>query len=142
LIHQKKIPKRLRGKTRRELSIGFGDLVIANAKPLHVAGIVAEAKQRGMGILALKAMAKQKWQNVEHNKAYPKCWYEPISDPKIAGLALRRTLSQGITAAIPPGEEKLFRMVLETAIIYKELSVDELSKLEKLSIGLQHIFSA
>jgi hypothetical protein len=92
--------------------------------------------------LPRQSMAKQKWQNDEDRKAYPKCWYEPISEPEIARLALRWTLSQGVTAAIPPGEEQLFRMALAIAATYKDLSADELSRLEKLPINLQHIFSA
>jgi len=104
--------------------------------------VLVEAQKRNMGILALKAMAKQKWQNDEDRKAYPKCWYEPISEPEIARLALHWTLSQGVTAAIPPGEEQLFRMALAIAATYKDLSADELSRLEKLPIDLQHIFSA
>ena len=104
--------------------------------------VLAGAKKRNMGILALKAMARQKWQDDEDRKAYPKCWYEPISEPEIASLALRWTLSQGVTAAIPPGEEQLFRMALAIAATYKGLSADELSRLEKLSVDLQHILSA
>ena len=104
--------------------------------------VLAGAKKRNMGILALKAMARQKWQDDEGRKAYPKCWYEPISEPEIASLALRWTLSQGVTAAIPPGEEQLFRMALAIAATYKGLSADELSRLEKLSVDLQHILSA
>ena len=104
--------------------------------------VLVEAQRRNMGIFALKSMAKQKWQNDEDRKAYPKCWYEPISEPEIARLALCWTLSQGVTAAIPPGEEQLFRMALAIAATYKDLSADELSRLEKLSIDLQHIFSA
>ncbi len=103
--------------------------------------VLAEAQKRGMGILALKAMARQKWQNDEDRKVYPKCWYEPISGSETAALALRWTLSQVITAALPPGEEELFRMAMAIAAEYKELSPDELSKLEKVSAGLQHIFS-
>jgi predicted aldo/keto reductase-like oxidoreductase len=104
--------------------------------------VLAEAKKRNMGILALKSMAKQKWQNEEDKKAFPKCWYEPVSDPQIATLALRWTLSQDITAAISPGEEQLFKKALEIAAAYKELSKVELSKLGQFSVGLQHIFSA
>jgi aryl-alcohol dehydrogenase-like predicted oxidoreductase len=104
--------------------------------------VLAEAQRRGMGILALKAMARQKWQKEGDRKAYPKCWYEPISELETASLALRWTLSQGITAALPPGEEKLFRMALTIAARHKDLSADELSILRKLSADLQHIFSA
>jgi aryl-alcohol dehydrogenase-like predicted oxidoreductase len=104
--------------------------------------VLAEAKKRNMGILALKSMAKQKWQNDEDCKAYPKCWYEPVLQPEMASLALRWTLSQDITAALPPGEEPLFKIALEIASAYKKLSSDELSILEKFSVGLQHIFSA
>jgi len=104
--------------------------------------VLAEAKKRNMGILALKAMAGQKWQNEEDKKSFPKCWYEPVSDPQMASLALRWTLSQDITAAIPPGEEKLFKIALDAAPQFKPVSQSETDTLEKYSAGLQNIFSA
>jgi len=81
------------------------------------ADVLAEAKKRDMGIIALKAMAQRKWRDDEANKKWPKCWYEPIDDPHLAKLALSWTLGQGVSLALPPGEEALFRMAME---IYPE----------------------
>ena len=54
-----------------------------------------------MAKLALKAMAHTLWEEGEE-RAYAKTWYKPIEDRRLASLALRFTLSQSITAAIPP----------------------------------------
>ena len=46
---QQKMPKRLLGRTGRELSvIGFGGIVVMNAKPDHAAKVVAESIERGV----------------------------------------------------------------------------------------------
>ena len=66
------------------------------------AAVIAEAKKREMGIIALKAMAKQRWQGP---RRYKKTWYEPIDERELARKALSWTLSQGVTAAIPPGKK-------------------------------------
>ncbi|MCE5341241.1 MAG: aldo/keto reductase [Planctomycetaceae bacterium] len=105
--------------------------------------VLAEAKKRNMGILALKAMAKQKWDNDESpkRKAYSKCWYEPLDDPELAKLALNWTLSQRITAALPPGEEKLFRLAMELAPNYRTITAEQTSQLEKAAKDFQPIFT-
>ncbi len=72
--------------------------------------LLKEAPKRGVTLLALKAMARTHWQ--EGAKRLEKCWYEPITDPKLAELAWRFTLSLPVAAAIPPGDENIFRMAL------------------------------
>ena len=106
--------------------------------------VLAEARKRNMGILALKAMAKQKWLDEQspQRKAYQKCWYEPIDDPELARLALSWTLSQSITAALPPGEEKLFRMAMDLAPICKKITASQITQLETVAKSLQPILSA
>jgi aryl-alcohol dehydrogenase-like predicted oxidoreductase len=74
--------------------------------------VLARAREKKMGILALKAMAKGKWPQDADRTGYPKCWYEPLSAREDARMGLRFTLSHPVTAAIPPGEEKLFRLAL------------------------------
>jgi len=60
---------------------------------------------KGASRLALKAMAKQQWpENHPDRKKYEKCWYQPLTDPGQIELALRFTLSQPVTAALPPGK--------------------------------------
>ena len=79
--------------------------------------VLEAAKRRDMGILALKTLAKGKWPNEEAKKKYPKCWYEPIDDPYIAELAIRWTLSQGVSAAISPSHQELLDLML---MVFKE----------------------
>jgi hypothetical protein len=55
----------------------------------------------------------------------PKCWYEPLCDPAEALMALRFTLSQPVTAAIPPGNENLFRMALTLGTQFTPMSKEE-----------------
>lgn len=73
------------------------------------------ANQRGMGVLAIKAMARGKVQEGQP-KPYAKCWYEPEDRPEVARLLLRYTLSlPGVAAALPPAEPKLFELALDLA---------------------------
>jgi aryl-alcohol dehydrogenase-like predicted oxidoreductase len=102
--------------------------------------VLIEAKKRGMGILALKSMAKQVWQNEEDEKKHPKCWYEPIEDPFLAEDALSWTLSQGVTAAIPPGDENLFKMALQIGPNIKKVSNKIEANLKNVGEGLKPIF--
>ena len=104
--------------------------------------VLEEAKNRGMGILALKSLAKQVWQNEKDEQKHPKCWYEPIEDPFLAEDALSWTLSQGVTAAIPPGDENLFKMALQIGPNIKSVSSKTEEKLKKIANGLEPIFNA
>ena len=101
--------------------------------------ILKKADEKGVARLALKAMAKTVWPD-DADKKYPKCWYEPIDDKDLAGLALRYTLSKPITAAIPPGDIRLFRWALETAENFTPISQDEEDELKNLAKGLKPIF--
>jgi len=76
--------------------------------------VMAKAKEMGVARLALKAMAHGPWRKSDARE-YPNCWYRPITDKALARQALRFTLSEGVTAAMPPGDERLFRMALELA---------------------------
>jgi len=75
--------------------------------------VLAKAQEKEMGILALKAMARGPWPKDADRKKYPKCWYEPLTDPDEARMGLRFTLSHPVTAAVPPGDENLFKLALD-----------------------------
>jgi predicted aldo/keto reductase-like oxidoreductase len=77
--------------------------------------VLARAKEKKMGILALKAMAKGPWPKDANRDLYPKCWYEPLTDQEDIRMGLRFTLSHPVTAAIPPGEPELFAKALNVA---------------------------
>ena len=91
--------------------------------------VLARAREKGMGILCLKAMAKGPWPS-EAEKRYAKCWYEPLDAPEEAALALRFTLSHPVTAAIPPGDENLFRMALRLAARFEPLTSAEVEAMK------------
>lgn len=103
--------------------------------------VVERARQKGMGILALKAMAKAQWSAAEkEHHPFPKCWYQPAALPDEASLALRWTLSQPITAAVPPGDEKYFRQALDIAARFEPISPDEVKTLMAGAQGAQPLF--
>jgi aryl-alcohol dehydrogenase-like predicted oxidoreductase len=85
------------------------------------AQVLEEARRRGIAVLALKALAYTPWAEGEE-KAYPKCWYKPVSDRDLAREGLYYTLSRNIVAAIPPGDERLFAMALDLAAEFEPLS--------------------
>ena len=85
--------------------------------------IMKKAQSKGLACLALKALARQKWPAKSPDQSkYPKCWYEPLTDPREAELGLRFTLSQEVTAALPPGEESLFRLALDLAMKFQPIN--------------------
>jgi predicted aldo/keto reductase-like oxidoreductase len=98
------------------------------------------AKSKGMGILALKAMALTTLREGE-KKPYKNVWYRPIQDDEIARLALRYTLSKEVTAAIPPGDAVFFWKAVELARDFNPISSAENEKLAKLATGLEPVFS-
>ena len=103
--------------------------------------IIAKAEEKGAACLALKAMARTNWKDGA-DRPYPHCWYEPLTDPRLAELALRFTLSQPITAAIPPGDPRLFRLAMDLADRFQPITEPELAELKSYARGLQPIFKA
>jgi predicted aldo/keto reductase-like oxidoreductase len=103
--------------------------------------ILKRAQEKKMGILALKSMAKTVWPaEQKHNHPEPKCWYQPAAFPDEASLGLRWTLGHPITAAIPPGDERYFRLAMDVAQNYKPLSAAEEQALLAGAHGAEPIF--
>lgn len=102
-------------------------------------GIMAHAKKKGVARLALKAMARNRLARGE-KREFPKCWYQPIGDREQAAKALRFTLSEDITAAVPPGNEQLYRMALDLAAGFQPLSAAERRELLASSAGIKPLF--
>lgn len=103
--------------------------------------IVETAQQKGTGILCLKSMAKTVWPAAEkQNHPEPKCWYQPAGFPHEASMGLRWTLSHPITAAIPPGDERYFRLAMDVAQNYKPLDAQEEQALLSGATGVEPIF--
>lgn len=102
--------------------------------------ILQKAQEKKMGILALKSMAKTVWPADQKVHSAPKCWYQPAAFPHEASLGLRWTLGHPITAAIPPGDERYFRLAMDVVQNYKPLDAQEEQALLAGGKGVEPIF--
>lgn len=105
--------------------------------------VIARVHEKGAGMLAIKAMARSKWPAGMNagQKPNPKEWYEPCSVPEQAALALRWTLSQSITAALPPGDERYFPLAMYVAQNFQPITSEEEKYLIAGAAGATPIFS-
>jgi aryl-alcohol dehydrogenase-like predicted oxidoreductase len=104
--------------------------------------VIARVHEKGAGMLAIKAMAKAQWPaGIEQSrKPNPKEWYQPCSVPDQAALALRWTLSQRITAALPPGDERFFPLAMYVAQNFQPITSEEEKHLIASAVGVTPIF--
>jgi predicted aldo/keto reductase-like oxidoreductase len=103
--------------------------------------VLDKAQQKQMGIMALKGMAKTTWpESAKDNHPHPKCWYEPAAFPHEAELGLRWTLSQPITAAIPPGDERYFRLGMDIGENFQPITALETQTLIAGAAGVNPLF--
>jgi predicted aldo/keto reductase-like oxidoreductase len=102
--------------------------------------VLAAAQAKKMGILALKAMARGPWPSGAKRDAHPKCWYEPLDTSADAAMGLRFTLSHPVTAAVPPGDENLFKMALGLAVNFKPLTEAEAAAIKEKGLKQEPIF--
>lgn len=110
------------------LEVGFGP------------NVVEKAESKGMGIMALKGMARGRVEKGQP-RPYDRCWYDPIDDPELADLALRFTLSQPITAAVPPGDPTLFEMALKIGENFTPITESEIEHLKTQTHGITPLAS-
>ena len=102
--------------------------------------ILKRAQEKQMGILALKGMAKTVWPAEAKNHPEPKCWYQPAAFPEEASLGLRWTLGHPITAALPPGDARYFKLAMDVAQNFKPLNASEEQALLSGAHGAEPIF--
>ena len=97
--------------------------------------VLARAREKETGLLAIKALAKRKLREGEE-KRWPKCAYAPIESRSEASLALRFTLSRPITAAVSPAHAELLWWACDVADDFEVLSPEEEELLATSSKGL------
>lgn len=102
--------------------------------------LLAKAKEKNVARLALKALAYTQWTSTDARANYPKCWYRPIDDLEHARQALRFTLTEDVTAAIPPGDEKVYRIAETLATEFTPLTPEEREALLASSKEVTPIF--
>jgi predicted aldo/keto reductase-like oxidoreductase len=101
--------------------------------------VLARAQEKKMGILALKAMAKGPWPK-DAARFASNCWYEPMTDPSEALLALRFTLSHPVTAAVSPAHEPCLHLALKLASQFTPLASTEVELLKQKAMKTGLIF--
>ncbi len=101
--------------------------------------LLQKARERNMGILALKALAKRALGKNE-KRAYPKSWYYPVESFDEARMALRFTLSLPVTAAVTPGHELFFDWACEIAEQFEAMTEEELTQVAEKAQLYKPIF--
>ena len=102
--------------------------------------VVKKAKEKGVSVLALKAMAYGKVP-AGTDKHFAKLSYNPIVDQEVQELALRFTLTQPVTAALPPGAQELFEQSIGIASCFEPLTESEVQSLKMLAKDPLAMFS-
>jgi aryl-alcohol dehydrogenase-like predicted oxidoreductase len=100
---------------------------------------LAKAQEKGLGILALKTMAKRRWREGEERR-WTKTWYAPVDTYEEAEWAVRFTFSRPITAGPSPGHAELLWWMCDAAEKFKPLSDQEEAELARRAKGLEAIF--
>lgn len=105
--------------------------------------VLKKANEKGAAVLALKAMAKQKWpENHPERTNYPNTWYEPLTERDQVDMALRFTLSQeGVTSAVPPGVPALFDIAVELAMNIEPVTPAQTQQLQAMAQDLEPLFT-
>ena len=79
--------------------------------------LIKAAKERGMGVLCMKAFIERAWNNQDERNSsqFPKSWCKPINveDVPFGVAAMKYALSLGVDTLIPPGNYASFSFAVE-----------------------------
>lgn len=100
--------------------------------------VFKKAKEKEIGILALKALAKGAW-GKDEKRNWSKCWYAPLDSFEEASLALRFTLSLPVTSAVSPSHAELLWLACDIADGFKTISPKEKDILKNRSQSIDTI---
>ena len=103
--------------------------------------LLGKAAEKGVARLAIKAIAMTAW-GPEEERTYPNCWYHPVEAPDLAMTVLRFTLSQDVTAAIPPADSRFYDLALEVGDDFKPISEAEIERLRDIAAGIAPLFGS
>ncbi|MBM3705942.1 MAG: aldo/keto reductase [Actinobacteria bacterium] len=98
--------------------------------------VLGKASSKGMGILALKALARGAW-GASEKRIWNKCWYAPVDTFEEASAGLRFTLSLPVTAAVSPGHAELLWLACDIADNFTPISTEELEALKAKSGNIE-----
>ena len=116
--------------------VNFGSCLKANFGPR----VVADAAKRGVTVLAMKGLCRQRWDRNDPMRRRFRMWYRPVSDRAEADLALRYTLSQAVCSAVPPSNAFVHRLALDLGPGVKPIAEPEVERLRALAKTLTPVF--
>jgi aryl-alcohol dehydrogenase-like predicted oxidoreductase len=104
--------------------------------------VLDRVQKEGIGLFAIKGMARGKYSaNLPDNKKTPKCWYEPCTLEEEAALGLKWQLSHSVTLAVPPGNERYFRLAMDIATNFQPITDEETKKLMAFAGAAEPLFT-
>jgi len=104
--------------------------------------VLQAAKARGMAVMGIKSLARQRWPKGPREPGpYSRMWYQPITHPPEQAMSVRWTLSQGVTAVLPPSNDILHRRAFEVGLAYTPITDAETEQLRGLAAELDLLFS-
>lgn len=80
--------------------------------------LLATATERGVGVMAIKALARRPWTKPTHTY---ETWYEPLDEPSRVQVAVDFTLSLPITGFATPCDRRLLPIALRAAEVSEPL---------------------
>jgi aryl-alcohol dehydrogenase-like predicted oxidoreductase len=103
--------------------------------------VLQAAKAKGMAVMGIKSLARQRWPKGPREPGpYSTMWYQPITNPQEQAMSVRWTLSQGVTAVLPPYNDTLHRRAFEVGLAYTPITDAETEQLKGLAAGLDLLF--
>ncbi|MBL7134506.1 MAG: hypothetical protein ISS78_10445, partial [Phycisphaerae bacterium] len=102
--------------------------------------VLAKARQRGVTVLAIKGLCRERWPQGDPLRKKYRMWYKPVLDRAEALLTLGYTLGQGVTAAIPPAEVTSHKIAIDVAPDIHKLTIAEMTKLREFVKGITPLF--
>jgi aryl-alcohol dehydrogenase-like predicted oxidoreductase len=102
--------------------------------------VIEKAREKGMGILAIKPGARCPRQRGEE-RTYRKCWYRPFKTMEEVSASYSYTLSFPVTSALAPQEEALHKMAVEAGKTFIPLSDSDREALKAAATQESTLFS-
>ena len=99
--------------------------------------VLAMARNRNLGVIAMKSVAKGPWPTEERTHD---CWYQPFDSQREVDEALWFTLSQGVATATSSSDIRIARMMIDAAERYTPMSRDEQEELVRRASAYRPLF--
>ncbi len=101
-------------------------------------GVYKTAKNQDMGVLAIKAIAKQRAKKAD--QLYPNMFYNPFSEDDEIDNALKFTLSKDLTATVHAGDSVFMKKTLDFVRRHKVIEPPDDIAIRKMVEGVAPVF--